>query len=392
MRVDRWGGQTWWIVGSCPKHMTHGPCGGVQDDGSCEAGGPCAFVEPAAAPHVGTLVATETARASWEHGRVSTPPERELGETAAALHAQLELDAVLNAKLGPDSARPYVVADLPSAGVGGGVSGAAAADAERRLAAGIAGSVDAVLLGDAPWARVQLPPAVRGANVAGEGVVPWCGLNARDRNRAALESELAALDASGIPAVHCVTGDHPSLGNRPDVRPVFDLDSTGIVRLAARTTPLLISAAEAPAAVPQSDRPARAAAKIAAGAQVLFINHCSPEECAAFVAALSVIAPHPTVPGYPAVPLIACVPLVISHGAADRIAKYLGHAPSPDLLAALDAPDPRIAAVDLAVAHARRLLEIPGIAGIDLSAPAGPGEAEMVVASLALAGRELAPE
>jgi methylenetetrahydrofolate reductase (NADPH) len=275
--------------------------------------------------------------------------------------------------------------------VGVGVGGAAAAEADRRLAAMLAGSVDAVLLGDAPWARVQLPPAVRGANAAREGVVPWCGVNARDRNRAALESELAGLDASGIPAVHCVTGDYTSLGHRPDARPVFDIDSTALVGLAARTTPLLISAAEAPAAVPQADRPARAASKIAAGAQVLFINHCSPEKCAAFVAALSELAPHPTLPGQPSVPLIACVPLVISQASADRIAKYLHHEPAPELLAALDAPDPTIAAVSLAVEHARQLLTIPGIAGIDLSAPAGPGEADEVAAALALAGRELGP-
>ncbi len=240
------------------------------------------------------------------------------------------------------------------------MTGAEAADADRRLAAMLAGRVDAVLLGDAPWARAQLPPAVRGANVAREGLVPWCGINARDRNRVALESELAGLEVSGIAAVHCVTGDHPSLGHRPDARAVFDLDSTAIVGLAARTTSMLISAAESPAAAPQRDRPARAAAKIAAGAQVLFVNHCAPEHCAEFVAELAALAPHPTLPGQPAVPLIACVPLVISEASADRIAKYLHQAPSAELLAALSAPDPVIAAIDLAVRHAHALLAIPG--------------------------------
>jgi methylenetetrahydrofolate reductase (NADPH) len=389
--------------------MSHGPCGGVQADGACEVGGPCAYVVPAAdaiggaavgrPDHAaggdgqGAWVAADHARTAWATAgqlqrRIGAPAgsgdaaERELDPASAAILEQLTAHG----------SRPFVVADLPSPGVGAGPDarrGAGAAEEDRRLAAGLAGSVDGVLLGDAPWARVQLPPAVRGANVAREGVIPMCGINGRDRNRAALESELAGLTALGVPAVHCVTGDHPSLGHRPDAAPVFDLDSTQLTALAIRATPLLVSAAESPAAPPEADRPARAMAKIAAGAQVLFVNHCSPEQFAAFAAALADLFPHPEIPGAPAVPLIACVPLLPTRASADRIVRYLHHAPAPELLAALDAPNPIAAAVGLAVAHAERLLEIPGVVGIDLSAPAGPGEGDLVVGALAMAGRAL---
>lgn len=351
---------------ACPKAMVHGPCGGVQADGSCEIGGPCPFVGPDGS-------AMPQSRAAWAAvgGGRSTP---ELGEASAALLAQV-VGAV----------RPFVVADLPSPGPD--------ADEDRRLAAALAGSVDAVLLGDAPWARVMLPPAVRGWNVQREGVTPWCGVNCRDRNRAALQSEIAGLEAIGVPAMHTVTGDHPQLGHRTDAAPVFDLDSTELAALARRTSGLLISAAESPAAPPTADRAARAAAKLAAGAHVLFVNHSSPGRLAAFAAELATLVPHPERPGLPAVPLIACVPLVATVAAADRIARYLHAPPPPHLLdpvtTALTPAAAASAATALAVAHAEQVLAIPGVVGVDLSAPAGPGEAALVTAALADAGRAL---
>lgn len=333
--------------------MVHGPCGGVQHDGSCEVGGACPFVEVPAAG----------------------APRAHVAPQPLAAASQDLLD-----RLG-DPRRPFVVADLPSA--------VADAERDRELAARLAGCVDAVLLGDAPWARVLLPPAVRGWNVLREGVTPWCGVNARDRNRAALESEIAGLAAVGVPAMHTVTGDHPQLGHRPEVRPVFDLDSTELAALATRTSGLLVSASESPGAVPTAGRAARAATKLAAGARVLFVNHCSPERLAEFAAELAVLLPHPQLAGAPAVPLVACVPLIPTRASAERIARYLHADPAPELLAALDAPDPSAAAVALAVAHAERLLEIPGVVGIDLSAPAGAGEELLVADALATAGRAL---
>ncbi len=360
--------------------MVHGPCGGVGADGSCEIGGPCAFVSSADQPEPLHL-----ARASGEDASsLRVAPRAQVDPQPLLPGARAVLDRLL------DPARPFVVADLPSP--------TADAEQDRALASRLAGSVDAVLLGDAPWARVMLPPAVRGWNVAREGVTPWCGVNARDRNRVALESEVAGLAAIGVPAMHSVTGDHPNLGHRPDAKPVFDLDSTELAALAARTTGLLISVAESPAAVPTKDRAARAAMKLSTGARVLFVNHCAPERLAEFAAELVDVLSDPTpaagaatqpTPGEPTVPLIACIPLIPTRASADRIAKYLHADPPPELLDALDAPDPITAAIALAVQHAERVLEIPGVVGVDLSAPAGPGEAHLVADALATAGRAL---
>lgn len=50
-------------------------------------------------------------------------------------------------------------------------------------------------------------------------------LTCRDRNRIALLSELLAAGASGVRNILALTGDHTSLGDTPEAKPVFDLDS-----------------------------------------------------------------------------------------------------------------------------------------------------------------------
>jgi 5,10-methylenetetrahydrofolate reductase len=51
----------------------------------------------------------------------------------------------------------------------------------------------------------------------------------RDRNRLALVSDLLAAGALGIKNVLAITGDHVSVGDNPQAKPVFDLDSSTFV-------------------------------------------------------------------------------------------------------------------------------------------------------------------
>lgn len=327
---------------SCPKTMVHGPCGGVRADGACEVGDEaCAFLE---APLPDVVHAAPAPLAG---------PARELLELAAR--------------------RPLVVADLPAAPL--------SAEAQRAAADAVAGHVDAALLGDAPWARVQLPPTLRADLVARAGVRPWATLTCRDRNAVALAAELAGLAAVGAPAVHCVTGDHPALGHRPDARAVFDLDSTRLTALTAGSG-LLASVAEAPAAPPRDRRAARLAAKAEAGARVCFVNHAGgPEAVGAFVAAARALDAD--------VLFLACVPMATSPAALERLGAFARDGLPHATVAALDAADRVGAAVRAAVAAAEAMLAVDGIAGVDLAAPAGPGEELQVAAALALAGAAL---
>jgi 5,10-methylenetetrahydrofolate reductase len=321
----------------CPKHMTYGPCGGVRASGRCEVGDvDCPFL---AIP-----------LPQWTPGNRCVPtthllPGVELNPRAQALAARLDRGDL-------------VVADFP----------ARALDAESlRACAATLSELDAVLVGDAPAHRVQFPPAYRAGLLLGAGANPWIGLNARDRNRVALEGELAALTDLGVAAVHCVTGDHPASGHRPDAAPVFDLDSTQLVALAAGRG-LIVAAGESPATPPTDRRPARWASKERAGAAVGFVNHCGGVDAVArFVAACRDLGSTAE--------MIACVPLVTGPGSAALLASFGEPGTDAVLERILSAPDPRREGIRSAVDLALALLDTGLVAGINLSGgPADGGE------------------
>ncbi len=62
-----------------------------------------------------------------------------------------------------------------------------------------------------------------------EGLNPIFQLTCRDRNRIALQSDLLSAAMFGIDNVLCLTGDHTRLGDHPQAKPVFDLDSVSLL-------------------------------------------------------------------------------------------------------------------------------------------------------------------
>src|SRR5947208_2060757 len=94
----------------------------------------------------------------------------------------------------------------------------------------------------------------------------------------------------GVPMVLCLTGDHPSLGDRADAAAVFDLDSTRLAALATGRG-MTVAVAESPSVPPVDARPARLASKAAAGATVCFVNHGSADEIERFVDASRALTP-----------------------------------------------------------------------------------------------------
>ncbi len=64
------------------------------------------------------------------------------------------------------------------------------------------------------------------------GAEPIFQLTCRDRNRIALQSDLLSAYVVGIENVLCLTGDYVSLGDHPEAKPVFDLDSVSLIRAA----------------------------------------------------------------------------------------------------------------------------------------------------------------
>jgi methylenetetrahydrofolate reductase (NADPH) len=62
------------------------------------------------------------------------------------------------------------------------------------------------------------------------GGEPILQLTCRDRNRMALQSELLSAWVLGVRNVLCLTGDYISVGDHPQAKPVFDLDSVQLLQ------------------------------------------------------------------------------------------------------------------------------------------------------------------
>jgi 5,10-methylenetetrahydrofolate reductase len=335
--------------------MEYGPCGGVEFDGTCEV-----------APHRCVFLDTPTVR--W-HGVASTTPA---GQSDPVPEPPVSAGAVGMREL--IGTRPIVVADFP----------ARALDAASIAECGalLAGSVDAVLAGDAGSARVQFPPAYRAALIQATGVAVWTGFNCRDRNRVAMEGELAALAHAGVAGVHCVTGDHTATGQRPDATPVFDLDSTEAAAL-ARAAGHLVSVAEAPATPPVDRRPDRLLEKMRAGAEVCFVNHAGGVgPVAEFVSRAHDIGA--------AMSFVPCIPIVIDRESAALLRTFTTLVlPDGYLDRILGAVDPFEEGIAAAVELAHGFLEIDGVVGVNLSGGTGPGREAWFAEALARIGRDV---
>jgi 5,10-methylenetetrahydrofolate reductase len=66
------------------------------------------------------------------------------------------------------------------------------------------------------------------------GGIPILQMTGRDRNRMALQSDLLSAAVLGIDTVLCLTGDHITMGDHKDAKPVHDLESVQLLK-AVRT-------------------------------------------------------------------------------------------------------------------------------------------------------------
>ena len=66
-----------------------------------------------------------------------------------------------------------------------------------------------------------------------KGMEPVFQITCRDRNRLALQSDLLSASVLGIRNILILTGDHTVLGDHPQAKPVFDLDSISLLKVAS---------------------------------------------------------------------------------------------------------------------------------------------------------------
>lgn len=63
------------------------------------------------------------------------------------------------------------------------------------------------------------------------GLEPILQITGRDRSRMAIMGDVLSAASFGIDTVLALTGDHPAVGDCKDSKPVYDLDSVGILRM-----------------------------------------------------------------------------------------------------------------------------------------------------------------
>lgn len=101
---------------------------------------------------------------------------------------------------------------------------------EARL---LAGKVDAINIADCPMAKMRMSPiALAHLIKSHEGIDTIFHLTCRDRNVIGLQSELLGAAALGVDNILTLTGDKPSTGDHPDEKPIFEVDSMGLLKIA----------------------------------------------------------------------------------------------------------------------------------------------------------------
>ncbi|OGO07389.1 MAG: 5,10-methylenetetrahydrofolate reductase [Chloroflexi bacterium RBG_13_57_8] len=91
------------------------------------------------------------------------------------------------------------------------------------------GKVDAVNVTDQQSSVMRLCSLVTSTLCVQGGLDPIFQMTCRDRNRIALQSDLLGAWVMGIKNVLALTGDLPSLGDHPQAKGVFDLDSVTLL-------------------------------------------------------------------------------------------------------------------------------------------------------------------
>ena len=101
----------------------------------------------------------------------------------------------------------------------------------KRNAELLKGRIDAANITDQQSSVMRLGSLAGCCLLKQWGLEPVFQMTCRDRNRLALQSDLLSAYVLGIENVLCLTGDHVSLGDHPEAKPVFDLDSVSLLQV-----------------------------------------------------------------------------------------------------------------------------------------------------------------
>lgn len=254
-------------------------------------------------------------------------------------------------------------------------------------AAALEGRADAINVTDAAGAKVTMASFAAAAILARAGYDPVLQLTCRDRNRIALAGDLVGAAALGISNILVLHGDSPETGDLPEAKPVYDLDSRGLIGLARELRDdgrlpsgravepppeLFIGAADMPSDPPAGWEPKGLMAKAEAGADFVQTQFCfDPEVARRYMAALADFG------------LTERLAILIGVGpiASARQARWMNDnlfgvsVPEPVIDRLERAADPALEGRRICVELIQALREVPGLAGVHIMAPRQGSEA-----------------
>jgi 5,10-methylenetetrahydrofolate reductase len=100
-------------------------------------------------------------------------------------------------------------------------------------AKGVKGRVQGVNVTDFQSAMLKATSLATCKVLKDVGLEPVLQITGRDRNRIAIQGELLSAGVFGIGNVLALTGDYTGIGDHPGAKPVYDLDSVGILQVAS---------------------------------------------------------------------------------------------------------------------------------------------------------------
>jgi len=248
-----------------------------------------------------------------------------------------------------------------------------------RRALPLKGLATAVNVTDGAGAKVHLSSLAAAHFLVQSGIEPIFQMTCRDRNRLALQGDLLGAAALGIHNILALAGDDPKAGDQPEAKPVYDLDSRGLISLAhdmreqgklpsgtaiGGTLSFVIGAADVPVDPPADWNPKGLIAKASAGADFVQTQFCMD------VGVVRRYAGRLRDLGFKLPILIGVAPIPSARSARWMREKLFGTLIPDAIVERLEkAADPKAEGRKICVQVLRELAEIPGIAGAHVMAP-----------------------
>lgn len=239
---------------------------------------------------------------------------------------------------------------------------------------------DAVNVTDNQTAIVRMGSLPSCAILKQMGIEPVLQITTRDRNRLAIQSDILGAVALGIQNVLCLSGDHQRLGDHPQAKGVWDLDSIQLIQTLKRMrderkllsgkeiqgeVPIFIGAAENPFVEPFEFRVVRLAKKVQAGAD--FIQTQAVFDVPRFRSFMQMVCERSL---HEKVHILAGVIPPKSAGMARYMRDYVAGVVVPDEVVTRmeDAKDAKEEGIVICLEIIAQLLEIPGVHGVHIMA------------------------